>query len=437
MASSIQKQRVLVASLTLSGLLAGAAVGGLAALRYAQSRLEDPEFLAAQLAQLETENDKANDAPRALVRLSTARSKSIQPTRPFVGRLVEIQKVTVCAEVTGNVVELPVEEGTPVSGGETLLARIDEVWSELSLAQREAQVASAQARLDYEEAELDRLQRIVDRNVITQSELQARQSKVDELRAALEEARVAAREEQERRRRSRILAPFDGTVVAKHVELGGHVAPGTPIVEIVSRGQVDALLMIPESVVNRVAVGQDLAVHVDPLGEDVPGKVVSVTPYGPGASRTFPVRVRLDDQDGRLKAGMSVTAVIATGPMREALVVSSDAVLVRPDGSTVWVAAVDERGEAATVLPVPVAITVRAEEEYAVQSETAEGRSLLRPGASVVIEGAERLTPRQQVGVVRLAPGLSSEVAQPDADREPPRPGAVPSLPAPAGGQEG
>ena len=103
-------------------------------------------------------------------------------------------------------------------------------------------------------------------------------------------------------------------MVAKHAELGGHVSPGTPIVDIVSRGQVDARLMVPESVINLIRVDQALPIRVDPLGEEVRGKVVSVTPYGPTASRTFPVRVRLDDQEGRLKVGMSVTAMIATGP---------------------------------------------------------------------------------------------------------------------------
>src|SRR4030042_1744313 len=117
--------------------------------------------------------------------------------------------------------------------------------------------------------------------------------------------------------------------------------------------------MVPESVINLIGVDQILPIRVDPLGEEVRGKVVSLTPYGPAASRTFPVRVRLDDQQGRLKVGMSVTAMIATGPEREALVVSKDAVLVRPDGSTVWVAVLRGEGEAAEVQPVAVTIGVR------------------------------------------------------------------------------
>ena len=125
------------------------------------------------------------------------------------------------------------------------------------------------------------------------------------------------------------------SVVAKHVELGGHVTVGTPIVEIVASGTLDAQLMVPESVVNLLQVGQELSIEIDPLREEVTGKVTSVTPYGPMASRTFPVRIRLDDQGGKLKVGMSVTASIPMGSEHEALVVSRDAVLIRPDGATV------------------------------------------------------------------------------------------------------
>jgi hypothetical protein len=193
-------------------------------------------------------------------------------------------------------------------------------------------------------------------------------------------------------------------VVVKHAELGGHVVPGTPIVDVVSRGRVDALLMVPESVINRIEIGGALPVRIDPLDEEVAGTVVSVTPYGPSASRTFPVHIRVDDQGGKLKVGMSVTVIVPTGPEREALVVPKDAVLVRPDGATLWVAVRDEDRGSEVVYPLPVTLTVRLEDEYAVEPETDQGRKLLGDGATVVIEGAERLVRGQSVTWEEAAP---------------------------------
>jgi len=381
---------VLIGSLSLSALLAGGFVSGLVVWRVSQDKMEDADFLQKQLDRLSANQEGPGGpegGPPSLVRVSVAERKVIQPQRPIVGRLVEVRKVTVASEVTGKIVEMPVEEGTPVVVGETVLARVDDVWCRLA-ADR------CRAQLKYEELELERLQELTDKRAISESELESKQATVDELRAGLEE-------EEERIERSTILAPFDGTVVTKHVELGGHVSPGDPIVEVVSRGQVEARLLIPESAINLIAVGQVLPVWIDPLGEEVAGEVVSLTPYGPTASRTFPVRVRLDDQEGRLKVGMSVTASIAIGAEREALVVSKDAVLVRPDGSTVWVALLQAEPETAEVQPVPVTITARMPGEYAVEPETGEGRELLVAGAQVVVEGAERLLKGQQVGIDR------------------------------------
>jgi len=314
--------------------------------------------------------------------------------------------VTVASEVTGKIIAIPVEEGTSVVADETVLARIDDVWSRLAKQRIQAQMESAKVMLRFQTDELGRFERLTDQDVMTQSELELKQATVDELEATLKESQAAIQEEDERIARSIIRAPFDGIVVAKHVESGGHVSVGTPIVEIIATGELDARLMVPESIVNLLQVGQDLAIQIDALHEEVSGKVASVTPYGPMASRTFPVRVRLEDQlkdeDVKLMVGMSVTASIPMDEMRTALVVPRDAVLVRPDGATVWVAVVNEGSKTAEVQPVPVSVRARMGDEYAVDPEIDGGSELLFDGATVVIEGAERLKPNQIVEIVEL-----------------------------------
>lgn len=420
MNESRQRWLVLLGSLSLSALLLGGVAGGWAVWRSVHAQLQDPEFLHQQLERVAPQAGGANSqAPPALIRVSVAQRKKIQPQRSIIGRLVEVRKVTVASEVTGKIIDLPVDRGTPVVAGKTVLARVDDVWCGLAAERSKAQVdsakaqlASAQSQLAYQEAELRRETRLSQTNVVTDSELESRQAMVLELEAkaaeaeaALAEAEATLKEQTERVSRSVILAPFDGTVVEKLAELGGYLSEGDPIVEIVSRGQVDSQLMVPESMINLIELDQVLPIRIDPLAEEVRGTVVSVTPYGPAASRTFPVRVRLDDRGGRLKVGMSVTASIATEAEREALVVSGDAVLVRPDGSTVWVTVPAAKGEDVQVQPVPVTITARMPTEYAIEPETEAGRRLLGDGTSVVIEGAERLTPGQPVRIVALAEG--------------------------------
>jgi RND family efflux transporter MFP subunit len=400
---------VLIGSVGLTALLLGGAAGGLIVWRTFDERLQDAEFLKQQLQAVNPEGDRPAATRPALVRVDTARRKAVHPQRTIIGRLVEVHQVTVASEVEGKLVEMPVEEGTGVAGGQTLLARIDDTWCRLARDRSKAQMDATDAKLRFERAELGRFKDLIGRSAgaVSQSDIESKQATVDELVATLYEAETALKEQTERIARSEIKAPFDGIVIAKHAELGGHVSLGDPIVEIVSRGEIDALLMVPELAINLIHLGEDLSIRIDPLGEEVSGRVVSVTAYGPTASRTFPVRVRLDDRGGVLKVGMSVTAMIPTGPEREALVVSRDAVLMRPDGSTVWVALPEPGGQTAQVQPVPVTVTARMQGEYAVEPETDKGRELLGAGSTVVIEGAERLMPGQQVSVVTLEVALA------------------------------
>ncbi len=428
MNASRSRYWVLLGSLTLSGLLAGALIASVAVRSVAERQLGDAEFLRKRLEQLDGQSPAAAAQP-ALVRVALAQQKKIQPQRSIVGRLIEIKKATVASEVTGRITQMPVEEGTAVMEGETLLAQVDDVWCRLAVEQARAKVASTEAQLKYELIELARYGELKEKNAISQSEIDSKQAQVAELQANLAEAKAVVEQESERAIRSAIYAPFNGTVVEKYAELGSHVSLGTPIVDVVYRGQVDARLMVPESVINLVHVGRSLPIQIDPLKEKVVGTVVSITPYGPSASRTFPVRVRLDDAGGRIKVGMSVTATIATAAEHEALVVTRDAVLIRPDGSTVWVALRGEDGDTVTVQPVPVTISARMHDEYAVEPETDRGRKLLTAGASVVVEGAERLTPDQQVRIVTLEE-QPAEVAKANA-------GVEQSAPAPSSDHTG
>ena len=397
-----QRQLVFLISIGMTAFLLGAVVGGLAVSRVLQEQIQDPQTLQSRLKQDGNSDGDTDQQPPALVRVATAERKPIQPLKPIIGRLVEVRKVTVASEVEGQVVEMPVEEGTPVVGGETILARVDDVWIRLALERGRSDVASIQARLGYESFELTRLEQLVAKNAVSESELNAKKALLEELEADLAEAQATVQEEDERKARSVIRAPFDGTIVAKHAELGERLSPGAPVVDIVSRGRIDAKIMVPESIIDLVSINQVLEVQIEPLDETVSGKVVSITPYGVSASRTFPVRVRLDDQQGRLKVGMSLTAMVATAPKGPALVVSKDAVLVRPDGATVWVAIRKKTSEDMEAHPVPVIVHTRMRNEYAVEPETVKGREFLLPGVQVVIEGAEHLQSGQNVRIATL-----------------------------------
>ena len=162
------------------------------------------------------------------------------------------------------------------------------------------------------------------------------------------------------------------------------VEEGSEVVEIISRGAIDAVIDVPERLINHVKVNDAVEIAIVPLSEMVEGKVVSITPLGSNAARTFPVKIRCDDRAGEFKAGMSVLAKI---PMREnqsALTVPRDAIQYQPAGTIVW-AQIDGRA-----MPLRVKVLFGHGDRYVVTPATNNSPSLAA-NMNVVIEGAERL----------------------------------------------
>ena len=184
--------------------------------------------------------------------------------------------------------------------------------------------------------------------------------------------------------RFRSIAPFDGVIIKKWMEVGQWVQKGAPIAELVSRGQIDAVVDVPERVVNSVYVGEPIELQVDALKLRAEGKVDAVIPEGSSTARTFPVKIRLDDQKGKLKAGMSVTAWLPTGDKQTVLTVPRDAVLTSAAGNVIWVVA---DGKA---LKIDVDVLFGNDDRYAI-APARRGGPPLNPGTQVVIEGAERI----------------------------------------------
>lgn len=397
MSKEAQKARILLVSVSLTCLLAGGLAGGLGVHRWWLSRLEDPDFRAAGPAPAGPAEPRAE--PAAPVRVSTASLETVRPEKRIVGRLREIRKVTVAGEVTGKIVSMNVFEGTPVTADKTIIASIDNTWLDLDIARQEALIEVITTRLTKEKANLDRVRALHRRDVATDREYEDQRAAYDAARAELKAAKVALADLREKRNRVDIRAPFDGWVVARRAELGQHLSPGSPVVDIISRGKIYAEMNVPESLVNGLAVGMAIPVTIEPLDRTYTGKIDSINPYGATASRTYPVRVILSDDGGRLKVGMSTEAVFPAGKPGKRIVLSRDAVLIKPDGNTVWVV---RDGSGLEAFPVPVDIVSRVGDRYAVRPLTDDGGGLLVDGATVVVEGAERLRPRQ--AVAPLAP---------------------------------
>ncbi|MDO5553907.1 MAG: efflux RND transporter periplasmic adaptor subunit [Planctomycetia bacterium] len=414
-----QRTLVLCFSFAVTAFLAGGLLVGWQLHSDYQKKLNDNKFLESRLASMQEEESDSGPGKRRSVRVAPAERKKLGSTRYFSGRLVEIQRSILAAEINGPIVAMPVEVGQAVQKDTTVIAEVDTIWSHLAAEQARQRIAVSRVQLGFDQRELDRLQNLSKQGAgyVSESDLDAQRLKLDELRANIVLQEVVLTEAEKRLERSRVVAPFDGVIVNKKSEVGSYVSPGSPLVEIVSTGAIDAELMVGEAFIDRLNVGDVVPIFIESLDLEVEGHIFAIVPLGSTAARSFPVRIRLDDQSGRLKVGMSVRGRLQITDAKDSIVVPKDAVLDRPDGALVWIVTdkKDEQGQPLTppvpvVQPIQVNITAKTDNEYAILPIASEGRELLQPGVPCVIEGADRLVAAEMVQIVEIDPELLKDL---------------------------
>lgn len=336
----------------------------------------------------------------ALVRVGVAAMQEVSQRRTVIGRIEPARRSRVAAEEAGRIVQAPPEPGLPVEAGQ-VLAKIDDTILQAHLASGEAAVTEAEARIQEHQAQLDlsernyqRVQELRSRQAAQEKEVADARSTMEADRARFELAQAQLRGAQAqlglmqaRVAKTRVVAPFDGFVVTKGTELGQWVEPGGIVSELVEIRRVKARLNVAQELVPHVDAEGVIALHVDALDETREAPLFSIVPDADPQSRTFVVLVKLDNEGGALKPGMSVSADLPTGRKETVLMVPRDAVQATPTGSIVYA----HRGGVAAL--VPVRVRFGHGDRFAVEGE-------LREGEEVVIEGNERLRPGQPLKVV-------------------------------------
>lgn len=354
--------------------------------------------------------------PPASVRVGSVDIQTLQHRVPVVGRLEEVRRVTVTAEIEGKVTDLFVNEGDAVAGDETKLAQIDKVWADLRAKSAEANVAAADAELTQSQNDFKQLEQLRKAGSAREKEVEDARTLVAANQARLNGATADRDRAQTEASRAAIVAPFDGAVSRTLVEVGQWVEPGEGVVEMISTGEIDAVVDVPERFVNTFAVGDDVEVVISALDERVIGKIVSVRPDGTNASRTFPVKVRLPDLDTKLRAGMSVVAHLPITREGKFITVPRDAVLFSPAGAAVWYAQ-NMGGPMPAALSEPVNVLFGVGDRYAVAPLPGGERPALTQDKQVVVEGAERLFPTRPLAI--MAEGAAAAEPTPAAEASP------------------
>ncbi len=271
-----------------------------------------------------------------------------------VGTVRARQSSQLSAQVVATVVSIRAQEGQRVRKGEVLVL-LDDAQQRAALERASAAVMAAQkdiaaADADYTLAHttLGRYQSLYEKKSVSpheMDEVQAREKSVsarrDQAQAGAAQARALEAQARAALGYTRIRAPFDGVVTAKHVDAGALASPGTPLLTVEDTHRFRLEASVDEGDLRLIRLGASAAVAVDALGGELRGKVVQIVPAADPASRSFVVKLELPSEP-RLRSGLFGRARFARGE-REAIVVPRAAVLDRGQMQGVYVIGADGR----------------------------------------------------------------------------------------------
>ncbi|GDX79246.1 MexH family multidrug efflux RND transporter periplasmic adaptor subunit [Deltaproteobacteria bacterium] len=295
-------------------------------------------------------------------------------------------------EVAGLVESVEFADGAQVTRGDVLV--------HLRSADAEATRLDARSRAVVATQELDRAKALFTKGEFAQAELDRAEANDGLARAAVARADEAVR-------RTTIRAPFDGVVGKRQVSPGELVDPSRVVTRLDGLGSLRVDLSLPETDLSRVSPG--LAVQVTATaapGAPIPGTVAFVASHIDEATRTFEVRVAVQDPESRLRPGMTATVKIVASQAEQALLVPTECVVPTAAGSAVWVVTAENK-----VNRRPVTLGERHEARVEVTAG-------LAPGDRIVSEG-----------LARLREGASVEVLSPPAAPDAPPAAAPPKAP--------
>jgi HlyD family secretion protein len=274
------------------------------------------------------------------------------------GRIQPVLQVKISAEVSGEIIALPVKEGQQVNKGD-LLVKIKPEFYVAATNQANASYESAlagkmmsEATLRKAEAELKRTKELFRQKLVSDSVFDDVQASYDVAKAQLESAvhqvavaKASVDSAMESLDKTVIVAPLSGTISKLNSRLGERVLGtvqnlGTEIMTIADLNEMETRVDIGENDVVRIAPGQKARLEVDAFKKrkfngtvtEIANSSKDAGQLGSGASQEatkFEVRIRIQEKEA-FRPGMSVTAEIETCYRTNALTVPFASVTTRP-----------------------------------------------------------------------------------------------------------
>ena len=326
------------------------------------------------------------------VRVTTVESQEGGETVSLTGQVEARQEVNLSFRTGGRMIERSVNVGDRVRAGQ-VVARLESETPRNALRSARAELTAARARLVEAQNNFERHRSLLDRGFITRAMFDQAEQAYRTARAQVDSVQAQVNIAETQLGYANLISDSSGTVTARRAEPGEVVGPGQPIVQLAREGGRDAVFDVPARVIQTAPANAEIAVVLssDPKVRTT-GRVREVAPQADPVTRTFKVRIGLNNPPAAMRLGSTVTGSVQLGA-GQGIDIPASALTAANQRPAVWV--LDPADNTVSLRNIEVLRYDLA------RVAVAEG---LQPGDIVVTAGVQTLRPGQQVRLLGTQP---------------------------------
>jgi RND family efflux transporter MFP subunit len=311
---------------------------------------------------VETKDEKVK------IKLETVHRQDVEQLYEFTATVEANISNNIAPQSPARIEKLHVEVGDRVNAGQ-LLATMDAT----NLKQTKLQ-------LENQETEFKRIDELYKIGGVSKSAWEAQKTGLDVSRTIVKNLEENVQ----------LLSPISGIITARNYD-NGDMYSGTPVYVVQQIRPVKLMVNVSESYFTQVKKGMDVDIRLDVYGDDVfSGKVHLIHPTIDPATRTFPVEIRLPNNDDRVRPGMFARITMNFGTVQH-VVVSDQAIVKQAGSADRFIYVYKNNG---TVSYQKVELGRRMNDRY-------ELISGVEDGDQVAVTGLNRLTNGAEVEIVK------------------------------------
>lgn len=348
------------------------------------------------------------------VKVEKVTKGSIEKSMTYAGYLKPIKEVDVSTKSMGIVEQIFFDVGDEVRDGQILFVMDKKTASnnlivlenqmDTQANQLESSLKSAELQFNDAKKRLDDMTVLFSEGVISSQQLEDTKISYDHAKLSHETAKEAydlfynnankssfaaqISNAKESIQDHEVKSPMSGIVAERNIE-EGELAGALPAFKVVQLDKMILEINVPESVISKIALNQQVDVKVKVQGDEITkGKIIEISPTVDKRTFTYPVKIEIDNQSDMLKDGMYAEVSVETEKSDEAILLDRNAILL--DDTQKYIYVVEDKKAKRVDIEIGV--------DNGTKIEVIKG---LIEGQEVIVKGQDYLTNGEKVQIIQ------------------------------------